>query len=90
MHQQYVRKPLDISAKPHINYLIKDWYANPDHFPYLISKDRWPPNSPDSCPSDDSLWNELPESMDWKNITTKATLIDEIECSVIKIEKGKI
>jgi len=28
--------------------------------------------------------------MDWKNITTKATLIDEIKRSVKKIEKEKI
>ncbi|CAF4826687.1 unnamed protein product, partial [Rotaria magnacalcarata] len=40
--------------------------------------DRWPPNSPDLCPLDYSSWNELTESMDWDNITTKATMIDEV------------
>ncbi|CAF1439527.1 unnamed protein product [Rotaria sordida] len=77
-------------AKPHIHHLTQKWCANPDHFPDFISKDRWPPNSSDLCPLDYSLWNELAKSMDWKNITIKATLIDEIKRSVKKIEKEKI
>ncbi|CAF4947754.1 unnamed protein product, partial [Rotaria magnacalcarata] len=75
-------------AKPHIHKMVQKWYA--DHFPSFISKDRWPPNSPDLCPLDYSLWNELAESMDWHKITTKETLINEIICSVKRIEKTKI
>ena len=75
-------------ARPHTHRSSQKWCA--DHFPNFISKDRWPPNSPDLCPLDYSLWNELAESMDWKNITTKTTLIDEIKRSVKKIEKEKI
>ncbi|CAF1429851.1 unnamed protein product [Adineta ricciae] len=75
-------------AKPHTHHSSKKWCA--DHFPDFISKDRWPPNSPDLCPLDYSLWNELAKSMDWKNITTKATLIDGIKRSVKKIKKEKI
>ncbi|CAM4837760.1 unnamed protein product [Rotaria magnacalcarata] len=75
-------------AKPHIHKMVKKWCA--DHFPSFISKDCWPPNSPDLCPLDYSLWNELAGYMDWHKITTKETLINEIKCSVKKIEKTKI
>ena len=49
-------------ANPHIHHLTPKSYA--DHFPAFISKDRWPPNSPDLCPLDYSFWNEVVESMD--------------------------
>ncbi|CAF1512006.1 unnamed protein product [Rotaria sordida] len=51
-------------AKPHTHHLTQEWCANRDHFPDFISKNRWPPNSPDLCPLDYSLWNALAESMD--------------------------
>ena len=76
-------------ARPHINHLTQDWCANSDHFPDFISKDHWPPNSPNLCPLDYSLWNELAESMDRKNITRKATLTKEIKRSCKNIEKEK-
>ena len=72
-------------ARPHTHHLSQKWCA--DHFPAFIPKDHWPPNSPDLCPLDYSLWNELAESMDQDNITT---LIEEIKRSVKKIEKEKI
>ncbi|CAF5004515.1 unnamed protein product [Rotaria magnacalcarata] len=75
-------------ARPHIHYLSQKWCI--DHFPSFISKDRWPPNSPDWCPFDYSLWNELAKLMNWKKITTKGLLIQEIKHSVKKIEKEKI
>jgi hypothetical protein len=75
-------------ARPHIYRLSQKWCA--DHFPAFISKERWPPNSPDLSPLDYSLWNELAQSMDYGNITTNATLIDEIKRCVKKIEKEKI
>ncbi|CAF4916072.1 unnamed protein product, partial [Rotaria socialis] len=74
-------------AKPHIHKMVQKWCA--DHFPSFISKDRWPPNSLDLCPLDYSLWNELAGSMDWHKIATKETLINEIKCSVKKIEKNE-
>ena len=50
-------------AKPHTHHLSQKWCA--DHFPAFISKDRWPPNSPDLGPFDYSLWNELGGAMNW-------------------------
>ncbi|CAF5183041.1 unnamed protein product, partial [Rotaria magnacalcarata] len=58
--------------------------------PIALECDRWPPNSPDLCPFDYSLWNELAKLMNWKKITTKELLIQEIKHSVKKIEKEKI
>ncbi|CAF2065667.1 unnamed protein product [Rotaria magnacalcarata] len=75
-------------ARPHIHYRIQKCCI--DHFPSFTSKDRWPPNSPDLCPFDYSLWNELAKLMNWKKITIKELLIQEIKHSVKKIEKEKI
>jgi len=75
-------------ARPHTHHLSQKWCA--DHFPDFIPKNRWPPNSPDLCPLDYSLWNEIVESMDWDNIETKANFINEIKRSIKKIKKEKI
>jgi hypothetical protein len=75
-------------AIPHTHHLSQKWCA--DHFPAIIPKDCWPPNSPDLCPLDYSLWNELAENMNWDYITTKATLINEIKRSVKKVKKENI
>ena len=69
-------------ATPHIHHLAQKWCA--DNFPSFISKDRCRPNSPDLCPLDYSLWNELTESMDWNKITTKTIMINEIKSSLKK------
>lgn len=49
-------------ARPHIHHLSRKWCA--DHFPSFTPINRWPPNSPDLCLLDYSLWNELGESID--------------------------
>ncbi len=75
-------------ARPHTHHLTQKWCA--DHFPEFISKTRWPPNSPDLCPLDYCLRNELGEAINWDHVTIKSTLIDEIKRSVKKVEKEKI
>ncbi|CAF1556573.1 unnamed protein product [Rotaria magnacalcarata] len=72
-------------ARPHKHNLTQEWCAK--HFPDFIPEKRWPPNSPDLCPLDYSLWNELAQCMNWDRITTKATLIKEIKRSVTKVDK---
>lgn len=72
-------------ARPHTHRLTQEWCV--ENFPDFISKERWPPNSPDLCPLDYSLWNELAQCMNWHRITTKATLIEEIKRSVAKVDK---
>ena len=49
-------------ARPHIHSLSQRWCD--DNFPTFIPKNRWPPNSPDLCPLDYSLWNEVAAGMD--------------------------
>ena len=75
-------------ARPHTYYLTQKWCE--EHFSSFILKSSWPANSPDLCPLDYSLWNELGKAMDWNRITTKATLRDEIKRLIKKIEKQKI
>jgi hypothetical protein len=71
-------------AELHARNLSKKCCA--DHLFAFISEDRLLSNSPDSCSLDYSLSSELAEVMNWSHITTKATLIDEIKCSIKKIE----
>ena len=71
-----------------MNQLTRNWCML--NFSDFIRKSRWPPNSPDPCPLDYSLWTELANCIDWNQITTKATLIDEIKRSVKRVEKEKI
>lgn len=75
-------------AKPHTHHLSQQWCAN--HFPSFISKDRWPPNSPDLNPLDYSIWNQLAQTMDWGKVTNKTTLVNEIKNGVRKIDKQHI
>ena len=75
------------SARPHIHHLTPERYAI--HFPDFISKERWSPNSPDLCPLDYSLWNELVQCMNWNHIRTKTILIEEIRPSITKVDKKK-
>jgi hypothetical protein len=75
-------------AKAHTHYLTQKWCA--EHFPEFIPKDRWPPNSLDLSPLDYSLWNELAEAMNWNQVTTKETLINELKHAVKKFHKEKV
>ncbi|CAF2115393.1 unnamed protein product [Rotaria magnacalcarata] len=75
-------------ARPHTHRLTQEWCA--ENFPDLISKERWPPDSPDLFPLNYSLWNELGQCMNWNRITTKATLVEEIKRSVAKVDKKTI
>ena len=71
-------------AQPHTHYLSQKWCA--EHFFVFIPKDRWSPNSPDLCPFDYGLWNELAKAINWNRATTKMILIEEIKRAVKKIE----
>ena len=72
-------------AQPHTQYLSQKWCA--EHFPAFIPKNRWPSNSPDLCPSDYGLWNELAKAIKWNRVTTKVMLIEEIKRAVKKLIK---
>ena len=71
-------------ATPHTPQLTQAWCAR--HLPSFISKDRWPANSPDLNPLDYCIWNELAEAMDWSQIKTKLTLIEELKRSIKKVK----
>jgi len=53
-------------AKPHIHHLRQKWCA--DHFPVFISKEHLPPDSSHFCLLDYSLWNELGQHKNKRNI----------------------
>ena len=76
------------SAKSHTHQLTQNWRMH--NFPDFIPKSPCPPNSPDLCPLDHSLWTKSANCMNWSQITIKATSIDEITRSVKRVEKENI
>ena len=94
-HGRYIKKVLPVALKygskvfgndwtsqqggttPHIYQLTQQWCQN--RFPSIIDKDRYPSNSPDLKPLDYFIWDELADAVDWNKITSKRTLIDELE-----------
>ncbi|CAF2128168.1 unnamed protein product [Rotaria magnacalcarata] len=75
-------------AKPHIHHLTQTWCQ--DNFPSFIAKDHWLPNSPDLNPLDYCIWDEFAQCVNWKKVTSKATLIDELKCAVKKIRQDVV
>ena len=72
-------------AKPHTHKLSQKWCN--DHFPGLIDKDHWPPNSPDLNPLDYSIWDEFVHQLNWNEAQSKKTLIAELKRAVKRIRK---
>ena len=55
-----------------------------------MDKDHWPPNSPDLNPLDYCIWDEFAQCVNWKRVTSKATLIDELKRAVKKIRQDVV
>ena len=102
-HVVYIQKVLPVALKygnktfgkhwtfqqdgvnPHIHHLTQKWCQ--DNFPSFIDKDHWPPNSPDLNPLDYCIWDGFAQCVNWKKVTSKATLIDELKRAVKKIRQ---
>ncbi|CAF1367538.1 unnamed protein product [Rotaria magnacalcarata] len=66
-----------------------------DHAEYIkkalpVALKSLPPNSPDLNPLDYCIWDEFAQCVDWKEVTSKATLIDELKCAVKKIRQDVV
>lgn len=72
-------------AKPHVHHLTQKWCQ--DNFPSFIDKDHWPPNSPDLNPLDYCIWDEFAQCVNWKKVTSKIALIDELKRAVKQIRQ---
>jgi len=75
-------------AKPHVHHLTQKWCI--DNFPSFIDKDHWPPSSPDLNPLDYSIWDEFAQCINWKKVTSKDTLIEELKRAVKNIRQDVI
>ena len=105
-HERYINEVLPVPLKPgnhmlgqgwwfqqdnatvHTHHLTQKWCK--DNLPGFIPKDRWPANSPDLNPLDYCLWDELAQSMDWDQVSSKLTLVDELQRGVKKMRKNVI
>ena len=72
-------------ATTHTHNLTQEWCR--ENFPSFITKDRWPPNSPDLNPLDYSIWDEFINVIDWSKVKSKTTLIQQLKSSVKKIRE---
>jgi hypothetical protein len=75
-------------AKPHVHRLTQKWYQ--DNFLSFLDKDHWSPNSPDLNSSDYSIWDEFARSINWKKVTSKDTLIEELKRAVKRIRQDVV
>lgn len=57
-------------------------------FQSFIPKERWPPNSPELNPLDYSIWAKISSLVDYKKVTSKVTLINQIKKSIEKIDQN--
>ncbi|CAF3081974.1 unnamed protein product [Rotaria sp. Silwood2] len=105
-HQRYIKEVLPVAknygnrvfgnnwtyqqdgAKPHVHHLSQQWCK--DNFPNFIDQKHWPPNSPDLNPLDYCIWNEFVQQMNWDDIQSKQTLIDELKRGVKKIRSDVV
>ena len=76
------------NATAHTHHLTQKWCK--DNLPGFIPKDRWTANSHDLNPLDYCLWDELAQSMDWDQVSSKLTLVDELQRGVKKMRKNVI
>jgi hypothetical protein len=70
-------------AKPHVHqFKTQQWCQ--DNFASFIDKDHWPPNSPDLNPFDYCIWDEFVKVIDCNRVTSKPTMIQELNRAVKK------
>ena len=105
-HDRYIREVLPVAlrygnsmfgnqwtfqqdgAKPHTHEKTQAWCS--ENLPAFIDRDHWPPNSPDLNPLDYCIWNELAMLVNWSKVTSKKTLIAELERSVKEIRQDVV
>ena len=75
-------------AKPHTHAMTQQWCR--DHFPAFIDKDHWPANSPDLNPLDYSIWDEFINVINWNEVTSKSTLVDELKIAHKRIRQSVV
>ena len=102
-HQSYIKNVLPVARQYGNKYFEGNWTFQQDgarahtqelsqkycrdKMPNFISKDRWPPNSPDLNPLDYCIWNEIVTGMRWDRVLCKTTLISEIKHAVRILRK---
>ena len=68
--------------RPHIHQKTQDWCRT--HLLSFIDKDHWLPNSPDLNPLDYCIWNEFARAVSWDLVTSKVSLINQLNFSLKK------
>ncbi|CAF1670370.1 unnamed protein product, partial [Adineta ricciae] len=98
-HERYIKEVLPVALKygnkifgddwiyqqdgatAHTHNLTQKWCK--DNFPSFLDKEYWPPNSPDLNSLDYSIWDEFVQQMNWDNVQSKKTLINELKRTAI-------
>lgn len=75
-------------AKPHTAKISQNYCRNNLHL--FITKDLWPPNSPDLNPCDFYLWNAIVSRMRVNKFTNREDFIKEIKSAIDKVPLEEI
>ena len=65
------------SASPHKANITQTWLAQ--NVPSYVSRNEWPPNSPDLNPCDYYLWGRLEDLVNTKRFTS----LDELKAAIV-------
>jgi transposase len=71
-------------ASSHTDNKAQKWCKN--NFKFFISKEKWPPNSPELNPLDYSIWDNISSNMEYRKIKTINDLRREVEKAIKKID----
>lgn len=72
-------------SSSHTSDLAQNWCKK--NFKSFISKDKWPPNTPELNPMDYSVWNEISKNVDYQKVKSRESLIKEIRKAIKKIDQ---
>ena len=72
------------NASSHSDHHVQQWCKK--NFKFFISKERWPPNSPELNPLDYSIWTHISNHMEYGKVKTINDLHREIEKAMKKID----
>ncbi|CAF2096507.1 unnamed protein product [Rotaria magnacalcarata] len=75
-------------ASCHTDKSVQKWRKK--NFKFFISKDKWPPNSPELNPLDYSIWNSISNNVAYYKVKTVNDLRREIEKATKKIDANYV
>jgi hypothetical protein len=71
-------------ASAHTDHRAQSWCK--ENFKFFISKEKWPPNSPELNPLDYSIWDKISRHVQYQKVKTIKDLQREIKKAVMNVD----